>query len=159
MPELFFHNFWVVALVVNCINVFIMKGKAARMISTNPNLAPGYAQLIRGYFFFGSLPWVVMGIGCTIGGVPTVFSFLRPQDGGPYVLAFWILTLGLYVLGSFWIFFMRGAEFLAAHPGVFRGNIQSPGLIKLLWLMSVVGGGVAMAMIWTQNIPVSIPGQ
>ena len=154
MFEIMTHYFWAVAIVFTFVNASMFKARSMKYINSSPQLAPGYATLYRGYLFWGLLPWIVMGVGCTVGGLPSVFSFFRPRDGNPYVLA-WFATICLInVLGACWIFFGRGAEMLATHPGIYNHDITSPRLIKLFSLLSLVGGIVALVVIWTQDFPV-----
>jgi hypothetical protein len=152
--EILTRYFWAVAIAFTFVNAMIFKARSEKRINNNPQLAPGYAALYRGYLFWMNLPWVVMGIGCTVGGIPSTFAFFRPRDGNPYVLAWFATIFFIYLFGSFWIFFMRGAEVLAKHPGIFNHDISSPWLIKLLWLVSIAGGTFAAVMMWTQDIPV-----
>src|SRR5437867_2948756 len=85
--EIMSRYFWAIAIFVTCVNVVSLKRRSRRHIEANPELAKGYATLIRGYLLWMNIPWVVMGLGCTIGGIPAVWYFFRPRDGNPYVLA------------------------------------------------------------------------
>ncbi len=108
-------------VAVTCINVLYLKVHSRQHIRQRPELAAGYRRLIRGYLFWGNLPWIVMGVGLELGGLSSIFSFFRPRDGNPFVLAFFLVVIELWILGFWWLFFARGAEFLVEHPGVFRG--------------------------------------
>lgn len=61
---------------------------------------------MRGYLVWMNLPWVVMGVGCTIGGIPSAS----------------------YIFGAYWLFFKGGAGMLVRYPGVFNRPITSPRL-------------------------------
>lgn len=95
----------------------MFRKRAQEHIGKNPQLKEGYAALFRGYLFWMNLPWVIMGIGCTVGGIPSVWHYFRPRDGNPYVLAWFGSVFFLWVLGTFWLFLKSGAEMLAGHPG------------------------------------------
>jgi hypothetical protein len=159
--NLFSRYFWLLGLVITVTNWLGFRRRAQKCIEKNPQLEQGYAPLIRGYLFYMSLPWVVMGIGCTIGGVPSIWSYFRPRDGNPYILAWFGSVLFLWVLGTFWLFFKGGAEVLARHPGAleFRcglrsKDITSPSMIKALWLLVLASGIIATVTMWFMNIPI-----
>jgi hypothetical protein len=65
--------------------------------------------LRRRFAVVAALPWVVMGIGMVLGGVPNVWYYFRPQDQNPYVWA-WFGTVFLVAIAfAWWIFFRDGA--------------------------------------------------
>src|SRR4051794_3875528 len=96
---LFLRHFWVMFVVVTTWNAFALQRRSRRAVETRPELAAGYRRLVRGYLFFGNLPWLVMGLGIELGGVPTMFSYFRPRDGNPFVLAWFAVVIGLWLLG------------------------------------------------------------
>ncbi len=145
--------FWAFAIAVSCINVVIFKVRSTRHIQANPELAEGYATLLRGYLFWMNLPWILMGIGCTVGGVPSVWHYFRPKDGNPYVLTWFASVFLLWILGTYWLFLKGGAEMLTKHPGMFKINISSPAIVKLFWLLSLAGGILGAIMMWRQDFP------
>jgi hypothetical protein len=139
---------------MTCINVLYLKLHSRDQIRQRPELAIGYRQLIRGYLFWVNLPWIVMGVGLELGGLPSIFSYFRPRDGNPFVLAFFVIVFALWILGFWWLFFARGAEFLVEHPGVLHGFSYSPMFIRLSYCVAVVGGIAAVLFMWFSNIPV-----
>jgi hypothetical protein len=153
--------FWVIAIIVTGINWVMFRKRARKRIHENPSLKEGYEALFRGYLIWLNLPWVVMGIGCTVGGVPSVLHYFRPRDGDPYVLAWFASVLFLWVFGTFWLLFRGGAESLARHPGAveFRyglksKDITSPAWIKAFWLLALTGGVVGFVVMWSMDIPI-----
>jgi hypothetical protein len=153
--------FWFIAIVVTGINVLVFMLRAKRYIKENPQLKEGYVALFRGYLLWLNIPWVVMGIGCTIGGVPSVWHYFRPRDGNPYVLAWFGSVFLLWVLGTFWLFDRGGAETLASHPGAielktgFRHtDIANPTTIKIVWLLALAGGVAGVAFMWIMDVPI-----
>ena len=153
--------FWLVAIVFTAINFLIFKRRSEKHIKENPELAKGYSALFRGYLFWINVPWIIMGIGCTIGGVPSVWYYFRPRDGNPYVLAWFGSVFTLWILSTFWLFFRGGAEILANHPGMLEFNyglkrkeITNPTWIKVLWLLALAGGILGVAFIWSIEIPI-----
>jgi hypothetical protein len=139
MPDLFRH-FWLMFVAVTAANVLWLKFRSARHIREKPELADGYRRLVFGYLFWGNLPWLFMGAAIELGGVSNVFSFFRPGDGNPLVLAWFAIVIAEWCLGFLWLFVWRGAEFLVEHPGVFRYDIKSPAIIKAIYCLTVAGG-------------------
>lgn len=117
----------------------------------DPSLKAGYDKLIRGYLFYNSLPWVVMGLGSVLGGVPSVWHYLKPREGNPFVLSWFVTVFCLVGFRTFWLFFWGGAEMLSRHPGfiMFGGKeITSPTLIKTLWLLGLMGAILGVVLMW-----------
>jgi hypothetical protein len=135
-------HFWLLAIFVTFANAFVFHRRSKKHIKKEPELAEGYSKIIRGFVLWGNIPWFVMGVGCTIGGVPSIFHFFRPQDGNPYVQAFLYSVFLVWILGTRWIFLRGGAEMLVKYKGLF-GNMSStvdklfynPTSIKLIWLL------------------------
>lgn len=153
MFELMTRYFWAVAIVVTGIHAARIKARSTQHIRQNPELAHGYATLIRGYLISMNIPWVVMGIGCMIGGVPTVMHYFRPQDGDPYVLAWFASMLLLSIAGTYWLLLGDGAEMLVKHPGVFNRDVSSPTMVKLLWCACLAAGIFGVIMMWMEDMP------
>ena len=153
--------FWLIAIAVTGINLAIFRKRAQKYITEDPSLREGYDVLFRGYFFWMIVPWVVMGVGCTFGSVPSVWHYFRPQDGNPYVLAWFASVFVVWVLGTVWLFFRGGAETLARYPGAlvfsygFKSkDIKNPVLIKLFWLLVLAGGIAGVSMMCTMDVPI-----
>ena len=152
--------FWLIAIIVTGINWVMFRKRAQKHIDENPELKRGYEALFRGYLLWMNIPWVIMGIGCTVGGVPSVWHYFRPRDGNPYVLAWFASVFLLWVFGTFWLLFREGAETLARHPGAmgFRYELKSkditnPLQIRAFWLLALAGGIVGVVLMWYLDIP------
>ncbi len=162
MFELWIKYFWVIAIIGTCANAFFYRHRSQEYIKDNPELAEGYSSLFKGYLIWMNIPWVVMGIGSTIGGVPSILHYFNPQDGNPYVLAWFGSIFLLWTLGFYWIFFKGGAETLVKYPGAVQfhspmtknKNLTNPTHIKLFWCVCLLGGIFGVVMMWTQNIPI-----
>jgi hypothetical protein len=155
--------FWVVAIIVTMINLLIFRKRGQKHIQDNPHLEEGYTSLFRGFLLWMNIPWIVMGIGCTFGGVPTVWNYFRPRDGNPHVLAWFVTIFFLWILGTFWLFFRDGAEKLVRHPGALefwcglkKKDITNPVLIKTLWLLALVFGVVGFVLMWYLEFPLPL---
>jgi hypothetical protein len=145
--------FWAVCIAVTFLNAGIFRFRAQRHIREHPELADGYRSLIRGFISWGNIPWIVMGLGCTIGGVRGVWHYLRPRDGNPWVIAWFASVFALWLLGTYWLLFRGGAEMLVRHPGLFNVELKRPSTIKLLWFICLAGGIFGVIMMFTQDMP------
>lgn len=161
MNETTLRHFWIAFIAVTCINAWIYKKRSRYYIEKNPDLAEGYAKLIRGYLIWLNIPWVIMGLGLTVGGVPSMAHYFQPKDGNPFVLAWFASVFLLWILGTFWLFFKGGAKTLAKYPGAIEFHspfskteeITSPAVIKLIWCVCLLGGIVGVVMLWNRSIP------
>ncbi len=149
--------FWLLALIITAINAAVFRTRANERINASPELAEGYALLLRGYLIAMSIPCIVMGIGCTVGGLQ-VWDYFNPRAGNPYVLAWYASIVVLWSLGTYWLFFRDGAEMLVKHPGLVtfrmgfsRTEISNPTVIKAFWLLCLAGGIVAVVMMSSWN--------
>ncbi|MCK5306786.1 MAG: hypothetical protein KAJ66_06590 [Candidatus Omnitrophica bacterium] len=159
--EMIFNYFWAAAIVFTCINVLIYKYHSKKHIQQNPKLTEGYKKLFRGYLFWMNIPWIVMGIGCTVGNVPSIWYYFRPKNGNPYVLAWFGSIIVLWIIGTYWLFLKNGAEIIAKYPGVLimyfgfkRTEITNPNLIKMFWLLCLTGGIFGLVFMWTMDVPI-----
>ena len=94
-----------------------------------------------------------MGFAIEFGGVRSMFSFFRPRDGNPFVLAWFTLVIAEWILGFWWLFFRRGAEFLVEHPGFIGYEAKSPATLKVFYCLTILGGIFAFTLMWMTNVP------
>jgi hypothetical protein len=146
--------FWVMCIIVTLINGAVFRFRAQKHIRLNPDLEDGYKRIIKGFVTWGNVPWIVMGIGSTIGGVPSVWHYFNPKEGNPYVLGFFASIFLVWFMGSYWIFFKGGALELVNHSGIFNYDIKSPTIVKLIWIACLLGGMAGVFIMYTQNLPV-----
>ena len=101
------------------------------------------------------IPWIVMGIGIVIGGVPTMLHYFRPQDGNPYVTAWWLSIFVLWFAGLIWVF--QGNE-EKLHKYYLSKNAKHPFLNalppKLLYVLSVLPSAAGFIFCWLIDLPV-----
>lgn len=152
LPALFAH-IWLLFVAVTVLNAVILRFRSQRYLRERPELADGYRQLFKGVLLWGNLPWVVMGVGIELGGVPNVFSYFRLRDGNPFVLVWIGCVVAIWVLGFYWLFARRGAEFLIEHPGLLRGEPKSPAMIRAGYCLMVAGGVLGLAFMIFAPIP------
>jgi len=146
--------FWAGCILVTIFNGAIFCFRARKRIEKDPNLEEGYKKIIKGFVTWGNLPWVVMAIGCTYGGVPSVWHYFNPEEGNPYVLSFFASVILIWILGSYWILFRGGARTIVDHPGILNYDIKSTTVVKLIWVAGIFGGIIAFFMMFTQEIPI-----
>lgn len=149
--------FWVISIAGVFLRAVIWRVRGDERIEEMPELEEGYRKIIRGFVIWGNIPWLVMGLGCTTGNVPTVFHYFRPRDGNPFVTAFLVSVVLVWVLGTYWVFFRDGAEMLVKYPGWFLClyvQTISPTVVKLLWCLGLAAGVVAMVLMFTKDLPV-----
>lgn len=150
---IFSKYFWVFAIFITLIPVATAKRASNHYIHKKPELASGYSKLFCGYLILINIPWVVIGIGCTVGQVPSIWYFFNPRDGNPYVLA-WFSSIFIMMIGiTYWIFFKGGAEFLIEHHNVLSIDISNPKVIRFFWLLLLVAGVFIMLTMWVVDFP------
>jgi hypothetical protein len=137
---LFMRYGWVFLLAGTLLNVPCLWRRARPRIAEHPELATGYRRLIREFAFWVSLPWLVMGFGVVVGSVPTIFNFLSPVAGGPFVWAWWLVIYAEFLLVLYWVVFRSGAEVLACYPGVLYADGVSVREVRLQAIWFAVSG-------------------
>jgi len=149
-------DFWIIFVLFTFLNAAVFRFRSRRYIQEDPDLAEGYSKIIRGFVFWGNLPWIVMGAGCVLGGVPSIYHFLQPRQGNPFVLAFFASVFLIWGLGTFWLLFRSGAEMLVRHPGLFSVEIKSPRTVKLFWFLCLGGGVAGVVMMFLPETPIPL---
>lgn len=151
--SLFLRYFWLLAIAGTFLNAYILKMRFQKYIIEDPSREVGYEKLFRGYLVYLNIPWVVMGIGIVFGKISTIFDFFYGLRGfNPFIILFWISIILLWALLLVWIYFLGGAEFLIAHPGLLRGNIKSSKLIKIYVALLFVGSIGALFFLWNMGL-------
>ncbi len=130
-------------------------------LTDEPTFADADREIRRKVFLWMSVPWLVMGLGQLVGGVPSVWHFLDPRHGGPWMLAFFLSLFALWIASAYWIFFRDGATAIADHQLMvahgLRGPIElTPNKVKLFFALSLAGGVVAVVLMFTGAF--SVPG-
>lgn len=155
---LLFRYAWLLFVLVTCFNAAIWWYRARRRIAQDPGLEPGYRRLIRWWVICGNLPWLVMGAGILFGGVPTVFHYFNPRNG-PFVIAFYLTVVILWIAAFYWLFFRQGTEQLVTHPGLLNLPVERPWAVKTFFLLALAGGVFALLtmLLGDIQVPFSAP--
>ena len=139
--ELISKYFWAAAITLTCVNILIYRSRSKKYIRQDPQLTETYKKLFRRFLLWMNIPWLVMGLGCTVGDVPSLWQYFRPKDGNPYVLAWFGSVIILWILGTYWLFLKNGAKIISEHPGALivyfrfkKTETMDPNQIKMFWL-------------------------
>jgi len=146
-----YRYFWLIAIAIGCINHLILWARLQRRMQENPELVPGYITLLRGYWFYNTFLWIVMGIGILFGDVPNVFYYLHPRLGNEYILVWWgsLWLMNGYL--TIWMLWGGGAEMLIAHPGFLRSQPTSAKRLKFYWLLMLAGSVAVTIALFSQT--------
>ena len=147
-----FRYFWLLALVATVLNASIWCWNGKQWRQRDPALTESYRKLTRGFVIWGSLPWLVMGLGCMLGGL-NAFDYFDPARGNPWVIAFFASVFVIWVLLAHWVFVRDGAEQVARHPGLLRhgfsGSTETPAwAVKALVALALAGGVAGVVMMF-----------
>ena len=117
-------------------------------IARQPGLRRGYRRLVLGLILWGNIPWVVMGFGLLASPDKlTVWRYVTPAEGNPWVLTWYAIVLVLWALCLGWLIVGSGAEALVRHPGLFAVPLGRPEHVKLVACAVAVGCVLGMAMV------------
>jgi len=146
--SIFSKSFWLFAIIVTATPIVIYGKILRHYIHEHPELASGYKGLFWGYISVMNIPWVVMGIGSTIGRVPSVWHFFNPREGNPYVLAWFGSVILALLIITFWLFLKNGDKTLMKHRALLNLSTKSIVKIKLTWLLVLLISIIGMALMW-----------
>ena len=147
---------WAFFILVTLVNAAAFVNRGRRESQANPERREGYRTITRAFVIWCNLPWVVMGVGRVYGGVPSIFSFFRPRDGNPYVIAFFCSVFLLWTLVTYWLILRGGAQKLVDHPGLLNIEIKSPRGVLIYWFLCLAGGITSVVLMFLYDYPVPI---
>jgi hypothetical protein len=154
IAQFFLKHFWFFGILTTFANGGMFWWRARGKMAAYPELADEIKDTIRGFVLLFSFPWVVMGFGIVVGGVPTMFHFFNPKDLNPFVLAFHAATLADIALIARWIYLGGGTEFMVEHREIFWKMSASPAAIKFSNALLIVIGIVVEIAMWVIDFPV-----
>lgn len=146
-------NIWLIFILGNFLSMLIVKHHSKKYIAKNPALESGYHTMIKNWLIYGNIPWLIIGIGQLSGITKHFFEYFQPRALNPMVLIFHAAIILLWGWAVYWIYFKNGAKFLEQHP---TGTMKLSAVqIKFLFPIMLLGGIIAMVMMWTVELPIS----
>jgi hypothetical protein len=150
--------FWLIALGFSAFNYVKAKGDLVKSDAEPVARLAEREQYLKRFAFCGALPWLIMGLGQLTGFTPTVWHYFRPQDGNPFVVAWFTAGFVLACIYAWWVLLAGGAvkvrDFnLLAVVGQTR--TKSPSIFAIKALAAI---GPLMFPVWvylavTRNVP------
>jgi hypothetical protein len=92
-----------------------------------------------------------MGAGILSGAVRSPFHYFNPRNG-PFVIAFYVTVVALWIATFNWIFFRGGAEALVEYPGLLNLPVNRPWAVKVFFVLCLAGGVVGLSLMIVANI-------
>jgi hypothetical protein len=150
--------FWVICIGVTLIN---FRGLLSSALKTTLDPADKNKNEVLSRRILWALlaPWLVMGFGQVFGGVPSVWSYFRPQDRNPYVWGWYLSIFLMACTFAYWIIFRGGAEkaieLRLIRISGFRGEVQ----LSEFWIKVIAAIGPIWIAVWvwyasTLNTPI-----
>jgi hypothetical protein len=130
-PEIALRHYWLLFVAVTCINAAIWWRRGRKEIARNPALEPGYRRLIAWFLIIGNFPWLMVGAKREL---PATYI---PLSSVEFLHVFEAVIVIYWIAGCYWLFLGRGAEDLAAHPGLLRGDPRNPKTIRIQYLIII----------------------
>lgn len=124
--------FWIGLIGVTAANGAAWWRYARPHIARRPELRQGYKRLILNFVFWGSIPWLLMGMGLSVGSAASIFDYLKPREADPWVLGWYAACIGIWIRCLWWIFKQGGAQELADHPGLMNLPLSKAEHVRLL---------------------------
>lgn len=144
---------WVLFILMTFVNAAIWWRRGTEHRQRDPSVTEDYRSLIRGFVTWGNVPWLVMGVGILFGGVPSVFHYFNPRSPNPFIPAFFVSIVLVWIVGTYWLFVRRGAERLARCPGLVQFPVNSAAAMKGFWLLCLAGGVVGLIAMFFFEVP------
>ena len=132
---------WAIAVAFSLLNYVIVGRRLAATEHVDAEARENAQSCLRNSVLASSTPWLVMGWGELVGGVPDVWHYLRPSGRNPYELA-WLGTVFLLSLVyAVWVFAVDGANKMSDFRRVSamtspRTKQMSPEMIKFTAVIS-----------------------
>lgn len=153
------NNIWLIFIWLSLLNAWSAKINSKYYVAQNPELRPGYKKIISEWLIFSNIPWLIMAIGNLSDSTLQFSDYMRLFTLNPFVLAFHISIILIWLLCVYWIFFKKGADFLVKHPGLI--NIYGRGLkrkkmtsmdVKLFFAIFLITAFLALAALWNTDL-------
>jgi len=150
---LFLKHFWILGIVVPCINAAIYARRARRVVREAPESEEVLSRLILITAVWCGLPFVVAGAGNLTGGTTSMLDYAYPDADNHYVVAFHAVVVVLSLAALYWLLARGGFDVLTKYSYVFfaREHVGAYKRIQLLW--AIGGALVAVAIMWSGVFP------
>jgi hypothetical protein len=143
---------WLIFIAFTALSALVWRFRGRRHIEQHPELCEGYNKLTRGLAVWGSIPWLLVGLGQLTGGVTSPDEYLRPSEANPWVLAPYLAAICIWAAFLWWLFRRGGAQVIADHPGLFNFPLTKAGSVKLLAGLTTVSILIAMVALFTHGM-------
>ena len=159
MFEFISRYFWLIAIVFTVVQHLPLIRSNEGELASDPIKAREERTLKRLYALGTVLPWMILGAGMLTGSAPTVWYIFRPQDGNPFVVAFFGVTFGMSLVMAYWILFADGAKKVVEYRLMSLNISGTTKQLSPLILKLVAGIGPFFILFWIymamqMNIPI-----
>lgn len=137
--------FWFMGIPLGLVNAAMIYRRLCAGVSPDSPEKEDIAKLARGFFFWFSVPALVMGILQLIGGHHhPLFVFSRDFQR-PTILASWIVLVALWVLMLWWVWLGQGAKTIAKYSRGLSMPASEMG-VKLVTTVCTLAGASALCV-------------
>jgi hypothetical protein len=150
MFEMLLRHFWVVFLAVTFAKYLAARQRIRAAADLSAEEKQSGETCAKWFAMFSAIPWVIMGWGMVVGGLPSMFSYMRPQDGNPYVVIWVCTVLALTMIFAGWVLFAGGARkvriYQLSNVNVFGRSVPMPE--TFIKIMAALGPFFILIWIW-----------
>jgi hypothetical protein len=162
MFQLISRYFWVICLAVALAKYLKTRSRIQAAADLSPQEKQSGEACAKWFAVLSCIPWLIMGWGILAGGVSSVFSFLRPADGNPYVVLWLSTVLALSMVYAGWVLFADGARKvrLLQLQNFSFGSRSVPLSETAIKILAALGPFFVLFWIWWMmhlNVPMSPP--
>ena len=158
--------FWLLCLGITGYQYVVGMRSLSSKDPTDPRTSDEAIALRRSFAVSSLVPWIVMGVGIVVGGVPNIWYYFRPQDRNPFVLAWFVIVFLTASYFALWVFFRGGAQkvvhlqpfelnwYRTTLRGTTRGTVAlTEGRVKLLAAIGPVWIAAWTWMVSLMDVP------
>jgi hypothetical protein len=136
---------WLIFIVVALLNFLFAARSDPADAQVDTGLCRRYLARLWG---FACLPWLVLGFGQVTGNIPNVWAIFRPQDGNPYVWAFFLSILLVYLVMAWWVMFRDGARIAAELQLMRFHTLGKSSALSAFWIKVIAVGSLPFFVFW-----------
>jgi len=141
--EAIIRHLWAVIIIVNLLNVTLLKKRIKEHIAEDAGLAAGYNSLLKKFAIYLNLPWALMGAGVMVGRIESFPDIFMIKGNDPFILGWWIALMLEIAFINYWVSYRDGAATLLkynrAHGLVFNTPEQMRTFFAVCMAGTVVG--------------------